>query len=133
MNTTMPAILYVSVPPRAGSTLLCQLLDLHPQIDSPSHSSPLLENPLGTLNTLWQWLGLSRHDLPRHDFDTNQLPVKPHESDSRFKYPHVTHRTVRPHTPHRVAPRIKAEIHKNCRWFYKHFYPEQLWLQGTGP
>ena len=90
----------------------------------------LLENPVGTLNTLWQW-----PDLPRHDFDPAHLPVRPHETDShyRFKYPHVTHRTVRPSTPHRVAPRIEAEIHKNCRWFYEQFYPEQPWLQGTHP
>jgi sulfotransferase len=33
--------LYISGLPRAGSTLLCQLLDLHPAIDSPGHSSPL--------------------------------------------------------------------------------------------
>ncbi|CAK0767008.1 hypothetical protein CCP4SC76_4660002 [Gammaproteobacteria bacterium] len=81
----------------------------------------LLENPVGTLNTLWEWLG-----LPRHVFDPNRLPVKPHESDShyRFKYPHDTKSAIRLATPHRVAPRIVAEIHKNCRWFYEQFYPE---------
>ncbi len=34
-------ILYVTGLPRAGSTLLCQLLAHHPQIYSPGHSSPL--------------------------------------------------------------------------------------------
>ena len=34
-------ILYVTGLPRAGSTLLCQLLGHHPQIYSPGHSSPL--------------------------------------------------------------------------------------------
>jgi sulfotransferase len=88
----------------------------------------LLENPVGTLNTLWAWLG-----LPRHAFDPQALPVRPHESDSyyRFKYPHTTHRTIRPPTPHQVAPRIVAEIHKNCRGFYAQFYPEQPWLQES--
>lgn len=38
---TSPRRLYISGLPRAGSTLLCQLLDLHPAIDSPGHSSPL--------------------------------------------------------------------------------------------
>jgi len=86
----------------------------------------LLDNPVGTLNTLWEWLG-----LPRHNFDPNRLPVKPHESDSyyRFKYPHATRSAIRAPAPHRVAPRIVAEIHQNCRWFYLNFYPEQLWLQ----
>lgn len=34
-------IVYVTGLPRSGSTLLCQLLGLHPQIYSPGHSSPL--------------------------------------------------------------------------------------------
>lgn len=33
--------IYVTGLPRAGSTLICQLLDQHPDIYSPGHSSPL--------------------------------------------------------------------------------------------
>lgn len=90
----------------------------------------LLENPVGTLNTLWEWLG-----LPRQAFDPNRLPVKPHESDSyyRFKYPHTTRSAIHPPAPHRVSPRIVAEIHKNYRWFFQQFYPEQSWLKDAPP
>lgn len=34
-------IVYVTGLPRSGSTLMCQLLGHHPDIDSPGHSSPL--------------------------------------------------------------------------------------------
>ncbi len=43
-----PKILYISGLPRAGSTLLCQLLGLHPHIYSIGHSSPLC-NVINTL------------------------------------------------------------------------------------
>jgi sulfotransferase len=43
----MSSILYLTGLPRAGSTLLCQLLDHHPDIDSPGHSSPLAQMVLG--------------------------------------------------------------------------------------
>ena len=38
-----PGLLYVTGLPRAGSTLLCQLLGLHPAIHSTGHSSPLCQ------------------------------------------------------------------------------------------
>ncbi|AUB82328.1 sulfotransferase family protein [Candidatus Thiodictyon syntrophicum] len=38
-----PRLIYVAGLPRAGSTLLCQLLSLHPQIESSGHSSPLCQ------------------------------------------------------------------------------------------
>ena len=88
----------------------------------------LRENPQGTLNTLWELL-----DLPSHAFDPEALPVKPHESDShyRFKHPHATRTTIRQPPEHRVAPRIIADIHANCRWFYEQFYSEQTWLKES--
>ena len=33
---------YVTGLPRAGSTLLCQLLDMHTDVSSSGHSSPLM-------------------------------------------------------------------------------------------
>jgi sulfotransferase len=48
--------------PRAGSTLLCQLLGIHPEIYSPGHSSPLCQ----TLNQL-------RHNLSDNEFLLAQL------------------------------------------------------------
>jgi sulfotransferase len=38
---------YVAGLPRAGSTLLCQLLGQHPQFYSPGHSSPLCQTLVG--------------------------------------------------------------------------------------
>jgi sulfotransferase len=57
-------IIYVTGLPRAGSTLLCQLLAHHPQIYSTGHSSPL--SP--TLNQL-------RHQLSDNEFLLSQLDV----------------------------------------------------------
>ena len=60
----IPRILYVTGLPRAGSTLLCQLLGLHPQIASSGHSSPLCQ-------TLVQL----RHQWSDNDFLLAQLDV----------------------------------------------------------
>jgi sulfotransferase len=55
-------IIYVTGLPRAGSTLLCQLLDIHSSIYSTGHSSPLCQ----TLNQL-------RHNLSNNEFLLSQL------------------------------------------------------------
>lgn len=57
-------VIYVTGLPRAGSTLLCQLLGTHPKIDSPGYSSPLCP-------TLMQL----RHNLSDNDFLLAQLDV----------------------------------------------------------
>jgi len=57
-------IIYVTGLPRAGSTLLCQLLGHHPDIDSTGHSSPLCP----ALNKL-------RHQLSDNEFLLSQLDV----------------------------------------------------------
>jgi len=57
-------IIYVTGLPRAGSTLLCQLLAHHPQIYSTGHSSPLSL----ALNQL-------RHQLSDNEFLLSQLDV----------------------------------------------------------
>ena len=59
-----PHLLYVSGLPRSGSTLLCQLLGLHPQIASTGHSSPLC-----------QILTQLRHQWSDNDFLLSQLDV----------------------------------------------------------
>ncbi|CAK0767018.1 hypothetical protein CCP4SC76_4660003 [Gammaproteobacteria bacterium] len=59
-----PRILYISGLPRAGSTLLCQLLGLHPDMDSPGHSSPL-----------WNALNKTRETLSDDPFWLAQLDV----------------------------------------------------------
>jgi len=45
-------IIYVTGLPRAGSTLMCQLLDQHPDVYSPGHSSPLAHTMDG-MRTAW--------------------------------------------------------------------------------
>ncbi len=57
-------LLYVTGLPRSGSTLLCQLLGLHPDIYSTGHSSPLCQS----LNQL-------RHNLSDNEFLLSQLDV----------------------------------------------------------
>jgi len=57
-------LLCVTGLPRAGSTLLCQLLGLHPQIYSPGHSSPLLEA-----------IRKMRHDISDSPFLAAQMDV----------------------------------------------------------
>jgi sulfotransferase len=82
----------------------------------------LVEKPLATMQTIYQWLS-----LPDISFDPQHLQVKQHESDSyyRFKYLHSTFSRIKPSAPHKVPPRIKAEILKNFDWYYQHFYPEK--------
>ena len=83
----------------------------------------LVTNPVGTMNHLCQWLGVSKYH-----FDPNKLDTPPHESDSyyRYKFRHKTHTAVRPPQPHTISPRIKTEIMNKFRWYYEQFYPERL-------
>lgn len=46
-HSMMPKFVGVTGLPRAGSTLLCQLLAQHPDIDCEGHSSPLCNTLLG--------------------------------------------------------------------------------------
>ncbi len=57
-------LICVSGLPRSGSTLLCQLLNQHPDIYSIGHSSPLL----GTIDSI-------RHKISDNDFLLSQLDV----------------------------------------------------------
>lgn len=57
-------MVYVSGLPRAGSTLLCQLLGMHPDLYSPGHSSPLCQALMGL-----------RHQLSDNDFLLAQLDL----------------------------------------------------------
>ena len=82
----------------------------------------LVTQPTQTMNTILHWLDLSQIDL-----DLQKLSVKPHESDSyyRFKYPHKTYSIIKPLVHHHVSPRILAEVQKNFAWFYEKFYPQE--------
>jgi sulfotransferase len=83
----------------------------------------LMQEPVAVMNGLYAWLG-----LPVAEFDPQNLTVKPHESDSyyRFKYRHATRRAIQPPMTHAVPTRIQAQIQQNFTWFYQTFYPGLL-------
>jgi sulfotransferase len=66
-------IIYVTGLPRAGSTLLCQLLSHHPDIYCHGHSSPLCSTLMGL-----------RHNLSDSDFLLAQLDVNFEQSYQRL-------------------------------------------------
>ncbi len=79
----------------------------------------LMNDPQETMRLLYQWL-----ELPAAPFDPQHLKVRPHESDSyyRWKYRHNTHAGIRPPAPHAISARIEQEILKNFAWFFERFY-----------
>lgn len=81
----------------------------------------LMNDPVGEMSRIFDWL-----ELPECTINPASLPVKPHESDSyyRYKYRHATHSKISPPPPHRISPRIAREIFHKYRWFYENFYPE---------
>jgi sulfotransferase len=81
----------------------------------------LISDPVGEMSRIFTWLG-----VPECIINPETLPVKPHESDSyyRYKYSHATHSKIVPPAPHRVSPRIAREVFYKYRWFYDTFYPE---------
>lgn len=82
----------------------------------------LMQNPAEVMREIYHWL-----DLPEVFFDSTQLLVKTHESDSyyRFKYPHQTRKAVTLPPRHQIPVRIEQEIRKNFSWFYEIFYPSE--------
>lgn len=81
----------------------------------------LVAKPVETMSHLYRWLG-----LPPHKIDPKKLTVRPHESDShyRYKYLHRQHGKIAPPTPHAIPPRIQAQIERACGWYYDWFYPQ---------
>ena len=80
----------------------------------------LVENPVESMNTLYEWM-----ELPKHDINPNALTVSPHETDSyyRFKYRHATHSSIAVPKKHTYSPRIEKGIYDRYRWFFERFYP----------
>lgn len=83
----------------------------------------LVVNPVGTMNVLYEWLGLKKHL-----FDPNDLPTRSHESDSyyRFKFRHETRPAIVAPSTHEIPERVETEILSNFRWYYELYYPEAL-------
>lgn len=82
----------------------------------------LMRDPGTTMDGVLGWL-----DLTPHAFDWTALPVRPHESDSyyRFKFPHAQASRLTPPRTHAVPPRIQAQIEKACTWYYDWFYRQE--------
>lgn len=80
----------------------------------------LMQEPQAVMQSLYEWLNLTPAPL-----DPQQLPVKPHESDShyRFKYPHQTRTQITPPMQHAIPPRIEADIKRQFHDFYRVLYP----------
>lgn len=83
----------------------------------------LMTEPVVVLQDIHRWLGLAPTPFDPHD-----LPVRPHESDShyRYKYLHRTYSRIQPPAPHPVPTRIIRELKNHFRGFYETFYPRLL-------
>ncbi|MEO1519229.1 MAG: sulfotransferase [Cyanobacteria bacterium J06633_2] len=80
----------------------------------------LMQEPVTVMQGIYQWLGISPTE-----FDPQNLNVRPHESDSyyRFKYRHQTHPQICPPASHPIPQRIQSQIQQQFSWFYQTFYP----------
>lgn len=80
----------------------------------------LMRDPSGVMATIFAWLGLAPHPI-----DGRELTVRPHESDShyRFKYLHRQHERLTPPRRHKIPARIQTQIETACDWYYAWFYP----------
>lgn len=80
----------------------------------------LVSDPVAVMQGIYRWL-----DLPEALFEPDRLTVKPHESDSyyRFKYPHNTYPRIQPPATHAVPDRFQAVLSQRFGWYYATFYP----------
>lgn len=83
----------------------------------------LVADPQKTINAAFKWLGLKPHAI-----DLKSLAVRPHESDShyRFKYLHRQKPAFSPPPAHAIPQRIQRRIVESYRWFYEWFYPDLI-------
>lgn len=73
-----------------------------------------------TMSKIFAWMGVSPRAI-----DTGNLTVRPHESDShyRYKFLHKQQTRINPPRHHEIPPRIQNLIMKACGWYYEMFYP----------
>lgn len=87
----------------------------------------VFEHLMSEPDTVWQellhWLG-----LPPVSMNWQKLLVRPHESDSyyRYKYRHNTHASLQMPEQHLIPHRIQMQIQHKFEWFYQIFYPGLL-------
>lgn len=104
--------------------------DLFKDVDPALHEhvgfvafESLMSDPVETLASLYRWL-----DLPPAPFDPQHLSVRPHESDShyRWKYRHDTRAAICPPAFHTISSHIEQDILSHFDWFYDRFYAGSL-------
>ena len=92
----------------------------------------LVTKPVQTMTGVYKWLGLAEHII-----DPRNLTVRPHESDShfRYKYLHTQQSEISDVRQHTIPVRAEELIRKTCAWYYEWFYPamaeRQLAKQGV--
>ncbi len=81
----------------------------------------LMAKPAETMVAVYKWLGVSEHKI-----DPKRLTVRPHESDShfRYKYLHRQQAKIAPPKVHQIPVRVQELIKKACGWYYEWFYPQ---------
>ena len=87
---------FVGVPglPRAGSTLRCQLLAQHPEIEFEIDPQKL------------------------------QTGIQESDSHYHMKYLHTKSERIAKPGRHDIPPRIQTHIEAACAWFYQLYYPQ---------
>ena len=82
----------------------------------------LMQAPQRTMGGIYRWL-----ELPDHTMDPEHLTVRPHESDShyRYKYRHAQRARMEAPAPHDIPPRVQKLVEQACGWYYEWFYPER--------
>ena len=78
----------------------------------------LMQEPVSVMQGVYDWL-----QLPKAEFDPQNLTVKPHESDSyyRFKYPHVTRTAIAAPQPHASHRAFSSSCSRNMPGFTRPF------------
>ena len=82
----------------------------------------LMAQPVETMASVYQWLGLSPHQI-----NPKSITVHPHESDSHYrnKYLHKQHTQIIPPKPYVLPARIQEHIDIACAWYFEWFYPQK--------
>lgn len=80
----------------------------------------LMASPIETMKKVYEFIGVSPHAI-----DPEKLEVRPHESDShyRYKYRHLQHDKMSLPQPHQIPVRIQRHIEQVNAWYYEWFYP----------
>lgn len=80
----------------------------------------LMNQPVETMDKVFQFIGVEKHTI-----DPDQLTVRPHESDShyRYKFLHRQHTQLIAPKLHQIPLRIQQRIRSVNAWYYEWFYP----------